>query len=244
MPLRTLLLAVKSPSSPLPRPLPICFFTHLLLALVAEAEASRPFLVSFPVVGASLVGLELHHPLLWGGGRETHPGGSCGMDEPSKGCRRLAVRRGAVGVSLTEGGGGPAIPGSLCLTRREGGETPLCGRYWLLALPPSARRLIPSLSSSHVGTAAATSSPATAANDDDRDAILGHTTPTAQKQQAEKGAGRPFLLQPPLRKLRKRGLGIARPFPRRTPVTERLPARALRPVTLSKTVSRIRGRGA
>lgn len=58
-------------------------------------------------------------------------------------------------------------------------------------LPPAARRLIPPLSSSHVGTAAATTAPATAANDDDRDAILGHATPTAQRRQEEKGAGLP-----------------------------------------------------
>lgn len=41
---------------------------HLLLALAAEAQAGRPLLVAVPVVGARLVGLELHHPPLPGGG--------------------------------------------------------------------------------------------------------------------------------------------------------------------------------
>lgn len=40
---------------------------YLLFALAPEAQTGRAFLVAVPIVGARLVGLQLHHSLAGGG---------------------------------------------------------------------------------------------------------------------------------------------------------------------------------
>lgn len=176
-----------APGRPQPPPPP---GPHLLLALAAEAQAGRPLLVAVPVVGARLVGLELHHPPLrgggWGGrGGEEGTGGKGGGGRRGprpRGRGRAGWRRreGPAGAPARGGragkdggdGGGPPPRDSLFLGLRSVSRRPGAARY---ALPPFAR-LIPPFTSSR--SAATASAPATA-NDDDRDAILGNATQTA-----------------------------------------------------------------
>lgn len=99
---------------------------HLLLALVAEAQARGPLLVAVAVVGAGLVRLELHHPPGpgWGGG--------CGAGPRSRGrAGERAGGRACCGRPRTRarapGSGGRSAARRVCgsATRLRGGTASL-----------------------------------------------------------------------------------------------------------------------